>query len=68
MPVYNKRSTLRTMIERVLGVPMEIELPYVDDGSREILGKLDKQHAQIRVFVQPHNMGKGVEWSGASLA
>ena len=32
-------------------------------GSREILGKLDKQHAQIRVFVQPHNVGKRVEWS-----
>jgi glycosyltransferase involved in cell wall biosynthesis len=63
MPVYNERSTLRTMIERVLGVPMEIELLCVDDGSsdgsREILGELEKQHTQIRVFLQPHNMGKG---------
>ncbi len=51
------------MIERVLGVPMEIELLCVDDGSRdgsrEILGELEKQHAQIRVSLQPHNMGKG---------
>jgi len=63
MPVYNERPTLRTMIERVLRVPMEIELLCVDDGSqdgsREILGELGKQHAQIRVFLQPHNMGKG---------
>jgi glycosyltransferase involved in cell wall biosynthesis len=63
MPVYNERQTLRTMIERVLAVPMEIELLCVDDasgdGSREILSELDKQHAQIRVFLQPRNMGKG---------
>jgi glycosyltransferase involved in cell wall biosynthesis len=63
MPIYNERSTLRTVIERVLGVPVEIELLCVDDGSRdgsrEILGELVKQHTQIRVFLQPHNMGKG---------
>ena len=63
MPAYNERPTLRTMIERVLGVPMEIELICVDDGSRdgsrEILGELEKQHAQIRVFLQPRNLGKG---------
>jgi glycosyltransferase involved in cell wall biosynthesis len=63
MPVYNERSTLRTMIARVLRVPMEIELICVDDGSRdgsrEILGELEKQHAQIRVLLQPQNMGKG---------
>jgi glycosyltransferase involved in cell wall biosynthesis len=35
MPIYNERSTLRTVIERVLGVPVEIELLCVDDGSRD---------------------------------
>jgi glycosyltransferase involved in cell wall biosynthesis len=63
MPVYNERPTLRTMVERVLAVPMEIELLCVDDGSgdgsRELLSELKKQHAQIRVFLQPRNMGKG---------
>src|SRR5580658_2934142 len=63
MPVYNERPTLRTIIERVLNVPMEIELLCVDDGShdgsREILGELEKEHAQLRIFLQPHNMGKG---------
>jgi len=63
MPVYNERATLRAVIEKVLAVPMEIELLCVDDGSRdgsrEILSELEKQHQQIRVFLQPQNMGKG---------
>jgi glycosyltransferase involved in cell wall biosynthesis len=63
MPVYNERATLRTVIERVLAVPLEIELLCVDDGSqdgsREILGELEKEYAQVRVFLQPQNMGKG---------
>ena len=63
MPVYNERATLRAVIEKVLAVPMEIELLCVDDGSRdgsrEILGELEKEYAQIRVFLQPCNLGKG---------
>jgi glycosyltransferase involved in cell wall biosynthesis len=63
MPVYNERATLRAVIEKVLAVPMEIELLCVDDGShdgsREILAELAKQHEQIRVLMQPRNMGKG---------
>lgn len=63
MPVYNERATLRTVVERVLSVPLEIELICIDDGSRdgsrEILAKLQAAHSQIRVFLQPQNMGKG---------
>jgi len=63
MPVYNERATLRTVVERVLGVPLEIELLCVDDGSldgsREILAQLASEHPQIRVLLQPKNMGKG---------
>jgi glycosyltransferase involved in cell wall biosynthesis len=63
MPVYNERATLRAVIGKVLAVPMEIELLCVDDGSRdgsrEILEELAKQHGQVRVFLQPQNLGKG---------
>jgi glycosyltransferase involved in cell wall biosynthesis len=63
MPVYNERATLYTVVERVLAVPLEIELLCVDDGSkdgsREILAELQSLHSQMRVFLQPHNMGKG---------
>jgi glycosyltransferase involved in cell wall biosynthesis len=63
MPVYNERATLRAVVERVLAVPMEIELLCVDDGSRdgsrEILVELQSVLPQVKVFLQPQNMGKG---------
>lgn len=63
IPVYNERATLRKIIEKVLAVSLPMELLCVDDGStdgsREILGELEREHRQIRVFFQPHNMGKG---------
>jgi len=63
MPIYNEQATLRQVVERVLSVPLEIELICVDDGSRDgsldLLAELQKQHQQMRVFLQPHNMGKG---------
>jgi glycosyltransferase involved in cell wall biosynthesis len=63
MPVYNEQATLARVIERVLSVGLEIELLCVDDGStdgsREILANLQKRFPQMRVFLQPQNMGKG---------
>ena len=63
MPVYNERRTLRVVIERVLAVPLELELICVDDGSRDgsqdILGELQNEYSNLRVFLQPKNMGKG---------
>jgi len=63
MPVYNERATLRMAVERVLALPLEIELLCVDDGSRDgsvgILEEIEKAHSQVRVFLQPRNMGKG---------
>jgi len=63
MPVYNERATLQQVVERVLCIPLEIELICVDDGSRdgsrEILAQLQNEHPQVRVFLQPKNMGKG---------
>jgi glycosyltransferase involved in cell wall biosynthesis len=63
MPVYNEHNFLRTVVERVLAVPQEVELICVDDGSRdgsrEILAELQTQHSNLRVFLQPKNMGKG---------
>jgi glycosyltransferase involved in cell wall biosynthesis len=63
MPVYNEQATLRRVVERVLSVGLDIELLCVDDGSsdgsREILQDLEKRWPQVRVFLQPRNLGKG---------
>src|SRR5262252_638663 len=63
MPVFNERATLRTVVERVLSAGLEVELLCIDDGStdgsREILSDLEKRYREMRVLVQPHNMGKG---------
>jgi glycosyltransferase involved in cell wall biosynthesis len=63
MPVYNERATLREIVARVLSQGLEVELLCVDDGSkdgsREILAELQNAHSNIRVFLQPQNMGKG---------
>jgi glycosyltransferase involved in cell wall biosynthesis len=68
MPVYNEQPTLREVVARVLAVPtdqneIDLELICVDDGSRdgsrEILTELAAAHAEIRVLLQPQNMGKG---------
>jgi glycosyltransferase involved in cell wall biosynthesis len=63
MPIYNESATLRQVVERVLAVPLELELICVDDGSRdgsrEILVDLQARFPQIRALLQPGNMGKG---------
>jgi len=63
MPIYNESATLRQVVERVLAVPLELELICVDDGSRdgsrEILAELQARYSQMRVLLQPQNMGKG---------
>jgi glycosyltransferase involved in cell wall biosynthesis len=63
IPIYNERSTLSKVVERVLAVPLETELLCVDDGSTdgsvELLEQLRSQYPQMRVFLQPRNMGKG---------
>jgi glycosyltransferase involved in cell wall biosynthesis len=63
MPVYNEKNTLREVVARVLSVPLDIELICVDDGSqdgsREILAELRELYPQMRVLLQPKNIGKG---------
>jgi len=63
VPIYNERATLRHVVDKVLSVPLDIELICVDDGSndgsREILSELQIGYQQMKVFLQPTNMGKG---------
>jgi glycosyltransferase involved in cell wall biosynthesis len=62
MPVYNEADTIEEILQRVLSVPIRIELIVVDDGStdgtREKLAALQGRH-DFKYFPQPRNCGKG---------
>jgi glycosyltransferase involved in cell wall biosynthesis len=62
MPVYNERATVGEMVERVLAVPLRIELIVVDDasgdGSREVVQGLAEARG-FRLLIQERNRGKG---------
>jgi glycosyltransferase involved in cell wall biosynthesis len=62
MPVYNERRTLDEIVERVLSVPLRIELVAVDDcstdGSRERLTALAAER-KFKLLLQEKNQGKG---------
>jgi len=65
MPVYNEQRTLRKIVDRVLSVPLEldIELICVDDRSTdrswEILNDIAAGDSRVHIFRHEANQGKG---------
>ena len=67
IPVYNEKYYIEQVVEDVLRVPLpdgvERELVIVDDasndGTADILARIESQYEEVRVFYQDHNMGKG---------
>jgi glycosyltransferase involved in cell wall biosynthesis len=70
IPVYNEERTLEEVVRRVRSIELPKEIILVDDGSkdrsREILTQLQEESErapdplnEIKVFLQPHNQGKG---------
>ena len=63
MPCYNELATVETCVDAVLSSPFTQELVIVDDGSTDgttdVLERLSAADGRVRVFLQPHNQGKG---------
>src|SRR5690349_19165889 len=68
MAAYNEEESLRLSAEAVLAAPLpsglDRELIIVNDGSTdatwEVMQEIQAAHpSKIRIFSQPHNMGKG---------
>jgi glycosyltransferase involved in cell wall biosynthesis len=67
IPVYNERETLRTLIQRVLDAPVELDLElvlvddYSTDGTRELYEGIQRDFADfnLRVIHHERNQGKG---------
>ncbi|MEX2112205.1 MAG: glycosyltransferase family 2 protein, partial [Pirellulales bacterium] len=64
MPVFNEVRTLRTIVERVLNAPVEIEIELIvvddgsTDGSRELIAELARQETRIQHVLHDRNQGK----------
>jgi glycosyltransferase involved in cell wall biosynthesis len=64
MPVFNERTTLPAVLEKVASVSFDKEIVIVDDGStdgtREYLQEMAQDPGEgIRVFFHDRNRGKG---------
>lgn len=61
IPVYNERSTIRNIIDRVNTVDLDKEIIIVDDcstdGTRDLLKGLTIDH--VKVYFHERNKGKG---------
>lgn len=62
IPVYNEKSTLRNVVDKVLTIPHLLEVIVVDDGSTdgtaEVVSSIVALHPQVRLESLDTNSGK----------
>lgn len=63
IPLYNEKTTIREIIQKVVSVPIQKEIIVVDDfstdGTRDILADLEESCENLTVIYHERNQGKG---------
>ena len=63
VPTYNERENLRPLAQRLLGLPVPVDLLVVDDNSPDGTGKLADElaaeHSSVHVLHRPEKSGLG---------
>ena len=63
MPVYNESATIRQIVEKVMAVPLDIELIILDDASTDdtaqiLANEIHIQYPGIKILTHSINKGK----------
>jgi len=62
IPVYNEQETLRIVVEKVLKLPLRLEVIIVDDCSQDatpvLIAELTQLHSNIKSIRHERNQGK----------
>jgi glycosyltransferase involved in cell wall biosynthesis len=61
VPVYNEEKTIKEVIDKIVGVPIEKEIIIVDDSSMDSTGKILRglRYSNLKVIHHSSNRGKG---------
>ena len=62
MPAYNESATIRQIVDKVMSVPLDIELIIVNDASTDDTGEILKNEVQVKypnIIIITHDINKG---------
>ena len=69
IPTYNERQNIPQLVERLLALPLDLDLCFVDDGSPDQTGRLlesmQVMQPRLRVFHRPGKLGIGTAYRQA---
>jgi len=62
MPLYNEQETVAEIVEKVLALPLDLELIMINNASTDNTGQIISQfsnHDNIKIIKREQNIGKG---------
>ena len=69
IPTYNERDNIPPLVERLLALPLDLDLFFVDDGSLDQTGRLlesiQATQPRVRVLHRPVKLGIGTAYRQA---